>query len=400
MPYTAHPVWMFPPNWGNYINETLEWKTDIAFGEEGLEQRISRRLTPRRRFKASFLLHRDERQRFEMAMAGRGSVVWLIPLWHHVTALDTAANSGTAVLSFDTRWREYTDGGLVILRGGNSATWEVGTIDSLTSSTLTLAGNLENTWKKGTKVYPGKLARLEFNVSAKKKTDNLMEVEINFTLDAKNPHPSSGFAPPVYRGLGVMTQRPEDGEELEFSYERQMLTLDNDLAVPYSVDRADRAFVTTEYRWALVGRQKQHEFRELLYSVRGRAGSLWMPTFMSDFTLSSAVTSGATTIPIVNCGFTSMGVRRPGREDIRFELRDGTVFYRRVLASVESSSTVETLTIDSGVPANIDPSQMRYISFMQPSRLFSDTVDIQHLTDSDGLSICKSAWRGANSINT
>lgn len=398
MPYTAYPVWMFPPNWGNYVNETLAWKTDIPNSEEGQEQRISRRLTPRRSFKATFLLTRAERQRFEMAMAGRGSYVWLIPLWHQVTKLDTQASAGTNTLSFDTRWREYVDGGNVILRGPNSATWEVGTIDAISASSLTLLGNLEATWKKGTMVYPARLARLQYSVSARKKTDTTSEVEIDFTLDASNPHASSGFTPPTYRGLGIVVDRPEDGEDLEFSYERNMLTLDNELSIPVSLDRSNRAFISAEYRWALIGRQAQENFRELLYSVRGSAGALWMPTFMSDFTLSSPASSGATTLAVENCGYTSMGVRGPGREDIRVELRDGTVFYRKILASVESSVAVETLTLDSGIPVGISPEQIVHISFMQPARLFSDTVEMQHLTDSDGLCVCKSAWRGTNAV--
>lgn len=391
---------MFPPNWGNYVTETLEWKTDICAGEEGDEQRISRRLTPRRGLKATFLLTGAERQRFEMSMAGRGSVVWLVPLWHHVTKLDTAANAGASSLSFDTRWREYSDGSLAILRGVNSATWEVVTVDSSTASSLALAAPLESAWKKNTMVYPARLARLEFNVSAKKKTDTAAEVEIDFTLDEINPHPSSGFAPTSYRGLPVIVDRPEDGEELEFSYERSMLTLDNDLAIPEVLDRAGKAFITTGYRWALVGRQKQYAFREMLYTIRGRAGSLWMPTFMSDFTLASAVTSGSVAIPMENCGYTAMNVRRPGREDLRFQMRDGSVFYRKVTASVVSSAAIETLTVDSGVPFNLDPAEVVCISFMQPSRLFSDFVELQHLTDSDGLCICKSSWRGTNAVIT
>jgi hypothetical protein len=52
------------------VTETLEWKTDVLQSPTGAEQRISRRLSPRRTFEFTTLVHDTGRQRFEYALAG------------------------------------------------------------------------------------------------------------------------------------------------------------------------------------------------------------------------------------------------------------------------------------------------------------------------------------------
>lgn len=393
MAYTAHPVWLFPPNWGSDIVEKLEWKTDVLTSETGVEQRVSRRLTPRRYFTATFLLHKSARQQAEMYLSGQGAAVWLIPIWHSVTKLTADVAAGASTITLDTRWREYAVGDLVILRGKTLNSWEVGTIQSLTDNDITFTAPLENDWTRETYVYPARLARIQFNLTADKKTDNLSELRVTFKLDQANRYVSV-VSFPTFSGAPVLEQRPDDSVELSFGYERIASTMDNDTGIPTVVDMAGKTFLTTGYRWAIVGRQKAHDFRQLLTSLRGRAKALWIPTFMDDFTLTANVTAGDVALTVKNVGYTSYGARLAGHEDIRIQLADGTVYYRHISASTVVDANTETLSLSASLPTGFAVGEVRAISFMQLSRLSEDTLELRHATDIDGATECDAAWRG------
>lgn len=393
MAYTAHPVWMFPPNWGSDIVEKLEWKTDVLTSETGAEQRVSRRLTPRRYFTATFLLHKSSRQQAEMYLSGRGAAVWLIPIWHAVTKLTSEVAAGVSTIPLDTRWREYAVGDLVILRGGTLNSWEVGTIQSMTDNDITFTAPLENAWTRETYVYPAKLARIQFNLTADKKTDNLSELRVTFKLGQANRYVSV-VSFPTFSGAPVLEQRPDDSTELGFGYERIISSLDNDLGIPSVLDMAGKTFLTTGYRWAVVGRQKAHDFRQLLMSLRGSAKAMWIPTFMDDFTLTANVTAGDVALSVKNVGYTSSAARLPGHEDIRIQLANGNVYYRHISASTVFDANTETLSLSASLPDSFAVGEVRSISFMQLSRLSEDTLEIRHATDIDGATECDAAWRG------
>ena len=393
MPYTAHPVWMFPPNWGNGVTERLEWITDVLPSETLAEQRISRRLTPRRFFRASFLLSGVERKRFASALAGKGSEVWLMPVWPDIAVLTASASAGTDTLSMDTRWREHRVGGLVLLRGSNSSRWEVGTIESLTDSSLTLISNLESSWGVGTKVYPAVLCRLEFSVSETKRTDQAVEANVAFRLDQKNPY-TSVVALDEYRGTYVYSQRPDDSEELETSYSRQLSIVDNQLGIPLVQDVSNLQQTLSAYLWSFVGREASHTHRSLLYHMRGRAEEVWLPTFMDDFSVSADIAAFDTAISVTNCGYTQYGARRPGREDVFIELRDGSRFYRRILSSAVVDADTETLTLDAPLFRACPVAQIRSVSFLQLSRLGQESFELEHPADTDGLTQCRVTWLG------
>lgn len=400
MPYTANPVWMFPPNWDNGVLERLEWKTDVLASETGEEQRISRRLTPRRSFEASFLIQRRERQYLDVLLGTSGALPFLIPLWHSVSFTTASSASGTDTLHVDTRWREYEVGGLVILRGPGFNNYEVGEILAVTDSSLQLISDLENTWQSGTYVYPAKTATLADRQQTEKKTDTFVTLTALFLLNQKNASPSGVSSLPAYRGSFVLEARPDESEELTQSYERSLVVLDNDFGVPHRYDSTGGASVNTAYRWAFAGRENNAKLRESLYFLRGRAASLWVPTFMDDFTPAADIVAADGYIDVVNVGYTRLGAMLPGREDIKIETIDGTSAYRRITGSTELGVDLERLVLDSPLLADIPVAQVKTISYIVESRLEQDSIEINHVTDTDGLTVCAVSWRGPVRYNT
>lgn len=384
---------MHPPTWGSQITERLEWRTDVLTSETGAEQRLPRRLTPRRTVSALFYLKGPDRQQFENYLAAHGASRWLIPLWFDVSTLSSSALAGSDVINVNTTDREFVVGGLVVLRGKTLNSWEVGVIESIAAGSITLVDPLENPWPTETKVYPGRLAKILFRVDAEKKTDDFVQSQVNFLLDQTNPY-RSDIAYTTYLSSPVLELRPDDSEELSFGYERLIDEVDNDYGIPVKYDTASKAFQTQQYRWSVVGRQKAHQLRQFLSYLRGRARAVWVPTFMSDFTLDAAVADNDNFLSVANIGYTDSGVRLAGREHIRIELRNGMTLHRRVTASAVASATRETLSLDSPIATGFPVADVQRISYMQLSRMVDDSVEILHPTDSEGLTQCAVNWRG------
>lgn len=393
MAYTANSVWTFLPNWDQGILERLEWKTDVLTSESADEQRLSRRLTPRRTLEARFLVDSKKRQELETFLATKLASRMVIPLWYEVTRLTAASAAGTNVISLDTRWREYPIGGLVYLYHPRTHTWEVHTISGKTDTSLTLISNLDNDWPAGVNVYPGKLARITEKSQVSKKTDRTVEVTAEFRLVEANPHSSLWLPKKDYRGSSMIEVAPDDSEDLTNELQRMLSVVDNELGIATVLDIPQRGFKNHAYRWAFTGAQKAEEFRRMLYYLGGRRRPIWVPTFMDDLQIVAPITAFDSTLQVANIGFTRLSALRPGTRDIRIALRDKYILYRRILSSIESSASIETLTIDAPVFFDIPVSDISYTSFMMSSRLDQDTVEIDHRADAEGLMVCNVVWR-------
>ncbi|MCR3772054.1 hypothetical protein K3Z88_26610, partial [Pseudomonas aeruginosa] len=80
--------------------------------------------------------------------------------------------------------------------------------------------------------------------------------------------------------------------------------------------------------------------------------------------------------------------------DIRIELYGGQVFHRRILDVSELNVDVERMAIDSALGTVVRPSDVARISFMTLCRQDSDSVQITHETDTDGISTASTVFRG------
>lgn len=395
MPYTAYPVWPFPPNWQNGVLERLEWKTDVLLGDFEVEQRIPRRLTPRRTFEAEFVVYGKGRQLLESFLSKHSGSVFVMPLWPELSILISQASAGTNTLSVDTRWREFVVGELVLIKRPNIDTsWEVGTVDSLTDSSITLVSNLEASWPANSLVYPARKAKLvETDFKARKKTDTSAVFRAQMQMQQANPHNAFYYTEEDYRGWSIYTTRPDESEDLTLEYLRLLHTMDNDFGIPAVFDPSNRGAELTAYRWAFKGAQKAYELRKLLHYLCGRKRGIWIPTFMQDLELSAPLTAFSNLLQVKNVGYAVNDARKEGRQDLYIALQGGQVLTRRVISAVPTSASVETLILDAPVFYDVPIDEVEFISFLAPRRLAQDVVELDHRGDVEGLTVCNVQWR-------
>ncbi|HRL94696.1 MAG TPA: hypothetical protein PK873_14180 [Pseudomonas sp.] len=386
-------AWSFAPDWADGVIERLTWATDILQSESGVEQRRAIRLAPRREFEASMYVEGRERQLLDLALFGWGSRVWALPIWHEVQLLGVGVSAGALSITCSTQYLDFRAGGLAMLRGESAFASETVEVDSVTPGSLLLKRATQQTWPAGSRLYPVRSAQLTQQPDLARLTDTASSADVQFLVVEPCDWPELMPAT-LYRGRSVFETRPDEGEDLTSSYQRLLLTLDSGSAIPLMTDTANRAFPVQAHRWLEMGRAERAALRSFIYAMKGRQKAVWLPTHADDLTLVDIVSSLASTLDIANVGYSRFASAKPGRRDIRIELWDGSVYYRRITGSTELSSDIERIAIDATFGRQILPTDVLRISWLVFCRLDSDTVEIEHMTDSEGLAATQLVFRG------
>ncbi|HBR6817351.1 TPA: hypothetical protein MNB63_001647 [Klebsiella pneumoniae] len=382
--------WLADPDWSRGVTETLEWKTDVLQSPTGAEQRISRRLSPRRTFEFTALVHDTARQRFENMLWQGCAGTWAMPVYPDVFALPTALASGATVIPVPTAGRDFTVGGTVLLKTDESpdATSRMVTVAAITGDALQLVSPLTDNWPAGSLVYPVRPAVLTEPPSLSRLTDTATTAQVRFRIAEHNAFSDT----PVltqYRGHPVLEAETDWGESVSSSYQPLIRELDNGSSVPFRIDTAGRPFWRQTHSWFTVNRLAQTSLRQLLWYLRGRQRPIWVPSQMLDFSPTSAISGHS--VDVIEAGFTELGIR-PSRRDICILLADGTRHCRRITA-VSLVSDVERLVLD-GDAISAEQHQIVSVSLMTLARQDADSVSWEHVTDADGVARVATTFTG------
>lgn len=382
--------WLADPDWSRGVTEQLEWKTDVLQSPTGAEQRISRRLSPRRTFEFTTLVHDTGRQRFENMLWQGCAGTWAMPVYPDVFALPAAVSSGVTALSIPTAGRDFTVGGTVLLKTDESpaATSRMVTIAGITGNVLQLASPLTDNWPAGSLVYPVRKAVLTEPPSLSRLTGSATTAQVRFRIAEHNAF-SDAPVLTQYRGHPVLETETDWGESVSGSYQPLIRELDNSSSIPYRLDTAGRPFWRQTHNWFTVNRQAQTSLRQLLWYLRGRQRPIWVPGQTLDFSPRSTISGNS--VDVVEAGFTELGIR-PGRRDICILLADGTRYYRRI-AAVSLVSGAERLVLD-GDAINTGSHPIVSISLMTLARQDTDSVSWEHVTDADGVARVATTFTG------
>jgi hypothetical protein len=244
--------------------------------------------------------------------------------------------------------RDFTAGGLALLRGETAFDAEAIEIDTVSAARLTLKRPTQSDWPE-------------------------------------TPPPLT------YRGLPVHPARPDESHDLSSQFERLPNLLDNQTGRPAVTDRAGCPFAVKRHRWLLHARAEHSALRVFVYWLRGQQRAVWLPTHADDLTLVAPASGTVLTVEYV--GYARYVVGQLGRRDIRIELSDGTMIHRRITGASEIDAGQEALQIDTDLPRAIVPAEVERISYLAPMRLADDDVEIEHLTDIEGASTATLTFR-------
>lgn len=382
----ALPVWTIRPNWKAGVLERLEWLTDVIQSETGVEQRRSVRQSPRRSFEITVNPTDGERTFLDLLMHRLGSEQWLFPLWHDQGALTEKAVVGAQALMLDTTFREYRIGDLALLYR-DAFSWEVVEVLVVGDGALVLAGDVEKPWPRGTKVYPLRRATIQTETTVAALTSRVGQSVILFQLNEANDYPESTAGMTMYQGSPLIDREPNRSQEITLAHTRLFSEQDGEIGLRYRTDETGRAFAAQSHNWMVHGREEQARFRSLLYYLRGQQRMVWLPTFNDDLQVARPIAKAATRGDFNRVGFGYIGGPIPGRA--RFWTGKEVVLHTSLVAPLAESE--ERLTF-GGQTANAYAPGGTW-SFLEPARLNSDTIEITHHTDSDGVCEVATAFK-------
>lgn len=370
--------WTWQPNWETPVLERMEWVTDVLQAHDGSEQRISLRLGPRKSYEFATWFSGRDRRAAEAAIWGWGANVWALPIWPDGVDLPDGLAAGAISVSLDTEGRDFVAGSLAIVMtdANNSETAEV---EAVTSTSVTFKRPLIRQWPAGARIYPARAARLQDSVQLPRWTGQVSDARVIFEVEG--PVDGAAAAPATtYRGKPVLEARPEWSETPSVEMQRKLARLDPGIGARFFDDEAGMPMAAQRQGYTLVSKAEALVHRGYLYALNGRQAGMWVPTWTDDLVIVTDTLSESIEIEIENIGYTRLIAQSVNRRDIRIELTDGTVLYRRIIGSEELDADTERLALDASLGRLVRPEEVVQVSFMMYARLDSDAVEISHWT--------------------
>ena len=372
-------AWWPSANWSDKIIERLEWLTDVMISRNKKEKRIKNRLKPRRSYEFSCLIiNNKQRQIIENLLFAWQSRVFGLPIWTDQQLLGQTLNEGSYSIPCLTDGLDYEVGSLIGLFLDEQH--EIGTITDVTLTHVTVSAPLLKTWPPQTKVVPVRTARIESKQQIKRETDSILTMRVRFKIEAPDFRQPL-VEPATYLSYAVLEKQTNYNEDVTTSYERDLSVIDFGTGITYTDDLSDIQTMLSSYQWQIHGKDNIKELRKFLYARYGKLKPIWVPTFNSDFVLTQLVSEASSILYVENTDYTRTINLSVQRRDIRIQLNNGTIFYRRILQCLEESTTVERLQIDSPFGIQVLPSDIRLISFMSLCRLDSDALELSWQTN-------------------
>ena len=380
--------WSVPPSWAQPVRERLAWLTRVPPGGGIGKARL--RAAPRRGLSFQVVSWPDERALLDALRFDHAGREWELPIWPDVQLLGSHLPQGTDFIPCHTDGRDFVPGGRALLwRAADQ--WEVVPVEDVSPSGLVLGGTTGNAWAADARVYPVRRGRLVSAPVQTARNDHVASYRVDFDITEPCEFPVAAPSS-TYRGLPVLEWRSDWGEDPTSVVNRTLELVDAQTGPVAVFDVYGRPFPEQDHRWLLFGRAEHTAWRSLMYGLAGRYATLWVPTYMQDLRLVDDIGSAVTALTVRASAYSVFGRQQPNRRDIRIELNDGTVFYRRILDSAASGDT-EVLTIDSALGHSVAVGQVRAISFMFAAQLADDTVTLDHVTDADGVARATTRWQ-------
>lgn len=389
-------LWPCQPEWSNPVSETLAFLTDLMQAKTGGSQVRALRSSPRRAFSFQCLVKEDARRIVDAIRFDIGVQQFLLPIYPDVQVLGAAIAQGALSIPCRTADFDFVTGGQAVL-WQDVNTWELLNVSAIAADALTLAApGAVNAWGIGTRLYPVRRARVQSVSQADQQSDDVSTSQVTLLIDAPCDWPAAWPSAAVYRGVPVLEWRGDESTDPTDEFDRLSGTIDQDVGPVFYFDLPDMPFRLQSQLFTLGNRADHTTLRSLLYMLNGRAGQLWVPSWQQDLRLLNPALATDTQLQFPFCGYTQFGFEQQNRRDIRIELYNGTVLYRRIIGSAVNASG-EILQIDSALGIALDPSTIRQINWLSMCALAADSVQIDHITDADGVSQCTLSWQAVKS---
>tara|TARA_R110002167_G_scaffold143958_2_gene333671 strand:- start:23573 stop:25303 length:1731 start_codon:yes stop_codon:yes gene_type:complete len=381
VPIVLNRIVLFPVRPEIPYTELMQFKTDLLSKESGKEQRIKLRKNPRQFF--NWRIRTDDgtfdRSRLDTLMFDWQSRTWGVPIWHEATELSVAATAGDLTINVgSTDDADYRVGDLVLIFT-DATTFDVQTLASLTSTTITFSNVILNSYTLGASVAPLRTANLKKSVGANRFISGDQELNLNFRVLDNDSELADVTGWDTYNSKILLdTCNVIRGSSLGENYLRDMIVADNGTGVTAQDSPWDNGKRSTTLTLRANSRAEVWNLRQLMHHFAGRQVSFYVPTFTQDLVATQPLTTASQDLVIDNIGYTQFIRLRQPRNHIWLRHTDGTVITREITGAIETSSTIETLELNATWGDDISLAQIDRISYLEEVRINTDDIRIEY----------------------
>lgn len=316
-----------------------------------------------------------QRRRVAQTLVSGHSGRWQLPMWFDRQNVGPVG-LGADFVQCQTNGFDFVAGGRALL-WADDQTYLLVEVDEVLPDRITLSSATTKAFPNGARLYPVRAARLQ-QVSESEVTDGASTMSVSFAVEEPCDWPA--VAPvSTYLGYPVWEMRPERSNTRGLENSRIEETVDNETGLFFTFDLGGQNFTIQGHPVVSLSRAQRNAWRSSLYWLRGRSTPVWVPTWGQDLQLVATASAGATQLDVAYSGLSLVPVIAP-RQDIRIHKRDGSISYHRI-TNVAAIGDNERLVISPALPYALDPSEVRAISFMAFCTQATDTISIEHITD-------------------
>lgn len=369
-------VFGYPPNWAAPVVEKLNWLTDVLLSQGGVEQRIGLRDAPRRALAYELAtLTRHQTNLLETMLLGWQSRLWAVPVWTERQVLADVVSADSLTIPCVTTGYEFAPDGLVLLWAAHDR-HEAVEVESVEANSITLKTSTVAAWPAGTRLYPIRLGRMPARQKFVRETGHHLTGSVEFAFD-DNVAIAPADTGDLYDGYRVYAGRTNWADPTEVEFVRQLDELDYETGHAWVDDLSGLAAILKSWHWLFKTRSEIVAFRGWLAARAGRRVPFWSISQAVDMEVVAPIGASDTAIHIRNIGYQRFLDGRADRRHICIRTTSGTLYYRRITASVEVDATEEELAIDSALGVLLNPADIQSVRFMHLTRLEADAIEIE-----------------------
>jgi len=252
-------------------------------------------------------------------------------------------------------------------------------IASMTSTTLTFESGLSYNYANKVQVMPLLTAYIEASSASLKQPYNQQYFNLRIHTDPEINDIADDSAWSQYNSKPFMDGPNKiEGGQLAEALRTKVFVIDNLSGLRTPTTAWDHNKRYSKKGWKTNSRQELWELYQLLYFLKGKQVSFYIPTFWKDIVPISDMLIGTHVLNMDNIGYTVNAQQRWPKQWIRVVHKDGTIQLREIQNSAEVSEVQEQLTLDDSWPATYEPDDIERIEYLEKVRLDTDDIVIVH----------------------
>lgn len=371
--------------------ERYSFLTDVIESKSGKEQRIKLRKHPRRQIESKILTASSDdneknalqRMLFHNQTFFGMSKTWLVPVCADYERLSYNLSPGSSSINLDTRYKDYSVNGYVMLFKDYND-YEIVRISSMTTSSLTLVAPTTKSWSSGSTIAPMRQSVVGQETIAGVVIVNEVEAESvlwDVLVQDNIQNRTTTYSPTeLYRGYDVYNIGTDFSVENQLEIYNPQRRLDADVGIFKLDSRYKITKTRTDLNLLLKSKKEISEFIGFYFYRSGKLKPFWYINQSKDLQIAQSGSSSDTTIKIKDIGYSLYVREADSRRDVAFIKNDGTKVFRRITGSSGNGNGTETLTIDSPLGFNFASTDFQRISFIRFVRLDSDLLELNYFS--------------------